>query len=65
MPGMTKKLQEVLKQGEPWPDEIHEELADAAREIAASLAEEYHAIDQENASIDRGSMRQSRSDICN
>jgi predicted transcriptional regulator len=54
MAGMTKKLQEVLKQAETWPEEAQEELADAALEIAAGLRGEYHATEAELAGIDRG-----------
>ena len=54
MAGMTKKLQEVLKQAETWPEEAQEELADAAREIAEGLKGEYHASAEELAGIDRG-----------
>lgn len=54
MPGITKRLQEVLKQAETWPEEVQEELADAAREIAACLTGEYHSTDEELAGIDRG-----------
>ena len=54
MAGMTKKLQEVLKQAETWPEEAQEELADAALEIAEGLKGEYHASAAELAGIDRG-----------
>jgi hypothetical protein len=54
MPGMTSKLREVLKQVETWPEEAQEELADAAREIAAGLGGEYHASSEELDGIDRG-----------
>jgi len=54
MPGMTKKLQDVLKQAETWPAEAQDELADAAREIAAGMKGEYHATDEELAGVDRG-----------
>ena len=50
---MTRKLQEVLKQAETWPEEAQEELADAALEIDAGLKGEYHATDEELAGIDR------------
>ena len=33
MPPVTKKLQEVLKQAETWPEEAQEELVEAALEI--------------------------------
>jgi hypothetical protein len=52
--GMTKKLLEVLKAAETWPEAAQEELADAALEIAANLHEEYHATADELAGIDRG-----------
>ena len=51
---MTRKLQEVLKQAETWPEEAQEELADAALEIAAGLSGQYHATGEELAGIDRG-----------
>lgn len=51
---MTKKLQDVLKQAETWPEEAQEELADAALEIAAGLEGDYHATEEELAGIDRG-----------
>jgi predicted transcriptional regulator len=54
MAGMTKKLREVLKQAETWPEEAQEELADAALEIAAGLRGEYHATADEIAGVDRG-----------
>jgi hypothetical protein len=54
MAGMTKKLEEVLKQAETWPEEAQEELADAALEIAAGMRGEYHASADELAGIDRG-----------
>jgi hypothetical protein len=54
MSGMTKKLQEVLKQAETWPEAAQEELADAALEIAANLQGDYHATADELAGIDRG-----------
>ena len=54
MPGMTKKLQDVLKEAETWPEEAQEELADAALEIAAGMKGEYHATGEELAGIDRG-----------
>jgi predicted transcriptional regulator len=54
MSGMTRKLQEVLKEAETWPEEAQEELADAALEIAAGLKGEYHATDEELPGIDRG-----------
>lgn len=54
MAGMTKKLQEVLKQAEAWPEEAQEELADAALEIAEGLNGNYHASDEELSGIDRG-----------
>ena len=54
MSAMTRKLREVLKQAEAWPEEAQEELADAALEIAAGLNGEYHAAGEELAGIDRG-----------
>jgi len=54
MSDMTRKLLEVLKQAETWPEEAQEELADAALEIAAGLKGEYRATDEELAGIDRG-----------
>lgn len=54
MSDMRTRLQEVLKQAETWPEEAQEELADAAIEIAAGLAGEYHATNEELAGIDRG-----------
>ena len=51
---MTKKLQQVLKEAEKWPEEAQDELADAAREISQGLDGEYHASTQELAGIDRG-----------
>ncbi len=51
---MTKKLREVLKQAETWPEEAQEELADAALEIAAGLEGRYQASSEELAGIDRG-----------
>jgi hypothetical protein len=49
-----KKLQEVLKQAETWPEEVQDELADTVLEIAAGLTGEYQATDEELAGIDRG-----------
>ena len=54
MSDMTRKLQEVLKQAEAWPEEAQEELADAALEIAAGLNGQSHATSEELAGIDRG-----------
>ncbi len=54
MSGMTKKLQHILKEAENWPEEVQEELADAALEIAAGLKGEYRATKDELAGIDRG-----------
>ncbi len=54
MPGMTKKLQDILKEAETWPEEVQEELADAALEIAAGLKGEYRPTAEELAGIDRG-----------
>ena len=54
MAGMTKNLQEVLKQAETWPEEAQEELADAALEIAEGMTGRYLATDEELAGIDRG-----------
>ena len=54
MPGMTKKLQEVLKQAEAWPEAAQEELADVALEIAEGMKGEYYATEEELAGIDRG-----------
>ncbi len=51
---MTRKLREVLKQAETWPEEAQEELADAALEIAAGLKGRYHATPEELAGIGRG-----------
>ena len=51
---MTRKLQEVLKLAETWPEEAQEELAEAALEIAAGLEGQYHASDEELVGIDRG-----------
>ncbi len=51
---MTRKLREVLKQAETWPEEAQEELADAALEIAAGLEGRYHATPEELDGIDRG-----------
>jgi predicted transcriptional regulator len=54
MSDMTRKLQEVLKQAETWPEEAQQELVDAALEIAAGLKGEYQVTDEELAGIDRG-----------
>jgi predicted transcriptional regulator len=54
MPDMTRKLQEVLKQAENWPEESQEKLVDAALEIAAGLNGQYHPTGEELAGIDRG-----------
>jgi hypothetical protein len=54
MAGMAKKLQEVLKQAETWPEAAAEELADAALEIGVNLQGEYRATAEELAGIDRG-----------
>jgi len=51
---MTRRLQEVLKLAETWPEEAQEELAEAALEIAAGLEGQYHASGKELAGIDRG-----------
>jgi len=54
MTSMTKKLQDVLKRTEAWPEEVQAELADAALKIAAGLEGDYHATGDELAGIDRG-----------
>jgi predicted transcriptional regulator len=51
---MTRKLREVLKLAERWPEEAQEELAEAALEIAASLEGQYYASGDEIEGIDRG-----------
>jgi predicted transcriptional regulator len=51
---MTKRLAEVLKQAETWPEEAQTELVEAALEIAAGLQGQYQATGEELAGIDRG-----------
>lgn len=54
MSGMTKKLQEVLKQAETWPEAAQDELAYVVLMIAGNLQRDYHATADELAGIDRG-----------
>ena len=54
MASMTRKLPDGLTRAETWPDEVREELADAALKIAAGLEGGYHASDEELAGINRG-----------
>ena len=43
-----------MKQAENWPEQVQEELADAALEIAAALNGQYQPTGDELAGIDRG-----------
>jgi predicted transcriptional regulator len=58
---MSPKLESILRQVPSWPAEDQEELAEAAREIAARRSglyaldqEEEHAIREGIAQLDRG-----------
>jgi predicted transcriptional regulator len=51
---MINTLKEMLQAAAKWPEEMQEELADAAREIAQGLSGEYHPTREELAGIDRG-----------
>jgi predicted transcriptional regulator len=54
MVGMTRRLKQLLKLVETWREEVQDELADAALEIAQSLEGEYNVTETELAGIDRG-----------
>ncbi|MBV9755677.1 MAG: hypothetical protein JO047_01340 [Alphaproteobacteria bacterium] len=54
MTGLTKRLQDALRQAESWPEEIQAELADAANEIAAGLNGDYPPSRDELTGIDCG-----------
>jgi predicted transcriptional regulator len=51
----AKKLKDVLKRVEAWPEAAQAELAELALEIDAELGTgKYHATPKELAGIDRG-----------
>ena len=54
MPGMTKRLKELVEHAEAWPEADQEELAEYARDIEARRAGVYVMTDDERAAVAEG-----------
>jgi hypothetical protein len=58
----AKRLEDVLKRVESWPEEVQEELAEIALEIDAELGGVYRLSEGEREGVERGltAMREGR-----
>ena len=63
MPGMTKRLKEVVEHAENWPEADQEELAEYARDIEARRAGVYVMTDDERAAVSEGLDQAQRAEL--